>query len=602
METKTKLLILSASIVTILALVPATLFASTFYFSGKSIPSQSYLGKSVSGLSYSDLQEKVEVLDNDLSQEVVHLNYEEQSTTFFLQDILLDIDNQQVINEALFYQGRPTVKQLLTDFRNKTTFNPTITLNDISVAETLSQKLTNLTATQNAKFLSTTEIQPEQSGVDIDLVQLQTDIQMSIDTNTRQIKIDDLKVTTSEAQVVVADLEAIKPNLVLLSENPIQINYLDNSYQLSLFDKINSINFSKDTSNQLQAELDQEFLVNYLNQTIRPQVYEAPGKLEIKYNSESDKAEFTEDSKQGTDLNVETTLLLVNQALTNTLNTGVNNPVDVATISLEPELVIDDILKERGVTELIETGYTTFHGSTVNRIHNINVGMEKFNGLIIPAGEEFSFNQNLGPVDASTGYRPELVIKSFGTIPEYGGGLCQVSSTMYRAALFSGLDITERDNHSYAVGYYAQVLGHGLDATIYPGVKDLKFVNNTGSDIVVQAYAEGTSAYFKFYGTKHIDRVELVGPINSNYRSPGPEAVTVDPSLPAGTVKVLDTPVTGFDSYWERVIYDKENNKTVEEIFSDYRAVNRKLTVSPDYYAPSTPVEEEAPEVSSTES
>jgi vancomycin resistance protein YoaR len=226
--------------------------------------------------------------------------------------------------------------------------------------------------------------------------------------------------------------------------------------------------------------------------------------------------------------------------------------------------------------------------------------MARFNGIIIQPGEEFSFNENLGPVDASAGYVPELVIKSFGTIPEYGGGLCQVSSTMYRAALFSGLEITERSNHSYAVGYYAQVLGHGLDATIYPGVKDLKFKNNTDSPIVVNSYAEGTSAYFKFYGSKKIDRVELVGPINSNYRYPGPQSVKVDPSLPAGTVKVMDTPVTGFNSYWERVIYDKDNNKTVEEIFSNYRAVNSKLVVSPDYYQ-STETPEQNAEESATE-
>src|SRR6185369_9524297 len=105
-----------------------------------------------------------------------------------------------------------------------------------------------------------------------------------------------------------------------------------------------------------------------------------------------------------------------------------------------------------GINELVAVGESDFKGSPKNRIHNVTVGTDKFNGLIIDKGEEFSFNKYLGDVDEEHGFLPELVIKATGTVPEFGGGLCQVSSTTFRAAMNAGLTITERRNHSYAVG------------------------------------------------------------------------------------------------------------------------------------------------------
>src|SRR6185369_10179137 len=116
---------------------------------------------------------------------------------------------------------------------------------------------------------------------------------------------------------------------------------------------------------------------------------------------------------------------------------------------------------------------SNFKGSPKNRRHNITVGVEKMKGVIVPQGAEFSFNEHLGPVDGEHGFLPELVIKKNGTVPEFGGGLCQVSSTTFRAAMTAGLPITQRRNHAYAVQYYSP---QGTDATIYPGSADLKFI------------------------------------------------------------------------------------------------------------------------------
>lgn len=171
-----------------------------------------------------------------------------------------------------------------------------------------------------------------------------------------------------------------------------------------------------------------------------------------------------------------------------------------------------------GVNELVATGESDFSGSPKNRIHNIKVGSQKFNGIIVKPQEEFSFNKFLGPVEAENGFLPELVIKKTGLVPELGGGLCQVSSTAFRAAMNAGVPITERRNHSFAVRYYAP---QGTDATIYPGATDFRFINDLGSHLLIATRIEGNKLYFDFYGTKDDRQVAFDGPYQYDKKADG---------------------------------------------------------------------------------
>jgi vancomycin resistance protein YoaR len=191
---------------------------------------------------------------------------------------------------------------------------------------------------------------------------------------------------------------------------------------------------------------------------------------------------------------------------------------ELVVYSTNPGKQIEE-LNKLGIKELIGRGESKFNGSPRNRRHNINVGVNKMKGIIIKPGEEFSFNKYLGPVEASTGFLPELVIKKTGTVPEFGGGLCQVSSTTFRAAMHAGLPITARRNHSYAVQYYAP---QGSDATIYPGVQDLKFTNDTGNSILIWPYfVNADYLIFDFYGTYDNRKVQLDKPVAYDKKSDG---------------------------------------------------------------------------------
>lgn len=170
--------------------------------------------------------------------------------------------------------------------------------------------------------------------------------------------------------------------------------------------------------------------------------------------------------------------------------------------------VREDNLTSLGIRELVSTGESNFSGSPQNRIHNIKTGTAKFNGVLIKPGETFSFDQTLGDVDASTGFLPELVILQDRTVPQYGGGLCQVSTTAFRVALNAGLPIIERTNHAYPVIYYYPI---GVDATIYPPSPDLQFVNDLSSYLLIQTFVEGNNVRFEFYGTKGTRSVKFNG-------------------------------------------------------------------------------------------
>ncbi len=175
----------------------------------------------------------------------------------------------------------------------------------------------------------------------------------------------------------------------------------------------------------------------------------------------------------------------------------------------EKPKISKETLSELKINDQIGHGESNFAGSPKNRIYNINLATNKFNGILLSPGEEFSFVTILGPVEKETGYKEELVIKDNKTIPEYGGGVCQVSTTVFRAALNTGLKITERQNHSYPVQYYNP---QGTDATIYLPNPDLKFINNTPGYILFQPSIEGNKLTFDFFGESDNRKVEIEGP------------------------------------------------------------------------------------------
>lgn len=179
-----------------------------------------------------------------------------------------------------------------------------------------------------------------------------------------------------------------------------------------------------------------------------------------------------------------------------------NRPIELV-VDVQKAIVADSNIDNLGIKELIGEGITYFPGSSAARLQNVRVGAARFNGVLLKPDQVFSFGEYLGDVGAEQGYVEGLIILDNLVKKAYGGGLCQVSSTAYRAALLSGLPIVERTNHSFAISYYTAPFGvPGVDATIYYPQVDMKFKNDTGHYILIQTEMVGTTLKFSFYGTK----------------------------------------------------------------------------------------------------
>lgn len=223
-------------------------------------------------------------------------------------------------------------------------------------------------------------------------------------------------------------------------------------------------------------------------------------------------------------------------------------------------------LKARGIESVIAIGKSDFTGSSDARVQNILAAVRKFNGLIVPKGRTFSFNSTLESVKEEDGFVPELVIKGNETEKELGGGVCQVSTTVFRAAFKAGLPMVDRRNHSYAVPYYKP---HGLDATIYLGGQDFRFSNDTAGDITMQAFAQDETLFFVFYGQDDGRKVAVEGPFISNYqKAPDPTYIKTD-QLPVGELVEASPAHDGFSSQWVRRVW-KPGSAPQEEVLKSY--------------------------------
>ncbi|OGF33074.1 hypothetical protein A2223_05045 [Candidatus Falkowbacteria bacterium RIFOXYA2_FULL_35_8] len=243
-----------------------------------------------------------------------------------------------------------------------------------------------------------------------------------------------------------------------------------------------------------------------------------------------------------------------------------NFEIEIVTEKTEPAISMDTI-NDYGIKELVGVGKSNFSGSPANRRHNIGVGAAALNGVLIAPGEEFSLVKALGNIDGSNGYLPELVIKGNKTIPEYGGGLCQVGTTIFRAALDTGVNITERKNHSYRVSYYEPA---GTDATIYSPKPDFRFVNDTAKHILIQTKIEGNELIFEIYGTDDGRTVEQTYPQIFNITSPGPTKYIDSEDLAPGQTKCIESAHAGADAVFYRTITYATGEEKTETYRSHY--------------------------------
>jgi len=344
----------------------------------------------------------------------------------------------------------------------------------------------------------------------------------------------------------------------ILNQAPLTLKYAESKWRVEKKDLAAWLTLQSEsddkTGKKIIVGLDRQAVADYLEKTVAPDINQAPkdAKFEIK---DGRVTEF-QASEDGIELNAEASL----QKIAYELLADNNSLIELATRPLKSKLTTSDI-NDMGIKEIIGTGESNFSGSPQNRRHNIAVGADTLNGIIIKPDEEFSLVGTLGEIDKESGYLPELVIKDGKTVPEYGGGLCQIGTTMFRTALGTGLPITMRRNHSYRVSYYEPA---GTDATIYDPWPDLKFINDTGNSILIQSRIEGDKLYFDFWGTPDGRVATRTYPVINNIVRPGPTKIIETLDLEPGQKKCTEHAHNGADAYFDYTVAYSDKNPPAE--------------------------------------
>jgi vancomycin resistance protein YoaR len=302
--------------------------------------------------------------------------------------------------------------------------------------------------------------------------------------------------------------------------------------------------------------LNKEVVNSYLEVLAEDQ--DLPAK-DARFKIENDKVSEFQESEDGIIINIKKTLSNIEKGIF----IEATSTVDIV---MEKDLAKNNMgdVNDFGISSLVGVGVSNFSGSPSNRRHNISVGAKTLDGLLIKPGEEFSLVTSLGDIDEKTGYLPELVIKGNKTVPEYGGGLCQVATTAFRLALDSGISITQRRSHAYRVSYYEPA---GTDATIYVPWPDLKFVNDTEKHLLLQTRIEGDDLIFEFWGTDDGRQVEMTEPRIYNIVQPGPTKIIETEDLEPGEKECTESSHNGAEAEFTRkIVYS--NGEEKEELWS----------------------------------
>ncbi len=334
--------------------------------------------------------------------------------------------------------------------------------------------------------------------------------------------------------------------------------------------------------------LDEEALRQFLD-PIAMTLYREPVSSRFHFNEATAELEPLTPSVDGRALDVGATITYVNEVL----QVG-QHIIPLSLVITSPTYADTSTAEALGIRERVALGESYFSGSSSARDKNIRLGASQFDGIIIAPGQTFSFNEYLGDVTPEKGYDESYIIIGDRTVPGVGGGICQVATTVFRAAFNGGYEIVERWPHAYRVGYYELGgFGPGFDATVYSPLVDFRFVNDTPYPLLIQTEVDAARArlQFIFYSTGDGRMVEQIGPTWGEAIPPEAPIYEYDPTMPAGTVERLERAHDGLTAVLERVVRDAEGNLLHQDRFvSNFVPWPARYRYGPEFIPPTEAV------------
>lgn len=413
------------------------------------------------------------------------------------------------------------------------------------------------------------QIKEGENGISLDRDSTKKQITQYLLTGKYQswlpLKVDPPKITTAKVLTAKAALEEV-------SKEPLKLVFEQKEWTIDAKQLLTLLNLTGGSSatEGTDSLLDRDQTFFYLKK-IAAEVDQEVQEGLFEFNPNTKRVTAFKPSQQGQKLDAQKAVNLISDTLANPSAKVVNLPVEI----IKPKIATSDV-NSLGIKELVGRGVSNFAGSIPNRIYNINLAASRINGVLIAPNQIFSFNQTVGDITEATGFKKAYVIKEGRTVLDDGGGVCQVSTTIFRAVLNAGLPVVKRTAHAYRVSYYEQDFPPGLDATVfYPSV-DFQFKNDTESHLLIQAYTVGTTLYVDLYGTSDGRAVNLTKPSVTNQVPPPPELRQDDPTLPKGTIKQVDWAAWGATVTFQRTVTRNNEtliNETWKSVFKPWQAV-----------------------------
>ncbi|MFH1235713.1 MAG: VanW family protein [Parcubacteria group bacterium] len=568
----------------------SALFAADQLSLGKLLP-HTYIGAfDVSGKTYDAAREALQARVDEIALTGMTLAF--QGEQFTVETTLTDEANPEIAYPLVTYDVDATMDEVLSEqavlspldrglrllFSDITA--PVVTIDNETLMGVLEKELGSYeTPAQNASVVfsgETPTLKAEQSGMAFEYGNIVNDIVAQFALLIPPAR--EVSLVQDEPDIRMADVQDLLPSVqTIVASGPYVLSFEGSEWKLESDVMRSALAFYRREGEGDQATsgdgtvlgTQQEVAIGVAGESIETWLDAIAAEIsrpaqEAKFEMQNGRVTVFQPSKNGVALNMEKTLAALNGALA-----GGGATVEIAVNETAPEIKTDEV-NTLGITELVGMGKTNFAGSPKNRRFNIGLAAEKLNGILIAPGETFSLVKALSPIDKANGYLPELVIKGNRTIPEVGGGLCQIGTTFFRLVLDSGLPVVERKNHSYRVSYYEPPVG--MDATIYDPKPDFRFTNDFTTNLLLQTYVDGDNLIFEFYGTKDGRSASSSAPKIYNVVRPGPTKIIETTDLAPGARKCIEKAHNGSDADFTYSVTYPDGTVRSEVFKSHYKA------------------------------
>lgn len=569
MKSTTKNLLV-AFIITLFPLL--FLFAPLIINYNKSASNTKILGKDYSHLSRSQIIDKLNqdfVLPTNIKVEYQGKNFDISTAS-----ISASLDTNRIAGNILYRRLDEGLFNYIKYFFNPKEFSLSVNYD----SHQLSQAIENIASQIDKPFIPTELILKDKKistnsgsiGLSLDQSKLQEQILNNLEfanfTETISLPLNSIGTIPDQNQVnqtISRAQKLIGKSIVLIT--PSDRVTLNDQTLISWIDFDNG--FQKDKINLYSQNTSQSFKHD---------------PIDAVFKFENNKVLEFQTAKNGIDIDSDQLSQDIISAFTNLENSDKTSiEFNLSYQSTEPKIKNSDA-NDLGIKELIGSGTSTFKHSSATRNVNITKGSSIVNRILVAPGDTFSFIKSLGEVTLEAGYAKAYIIRQGKTELDVGGGICQVSTTLFRAMLNAGLDITERKAHAYRVSYYEEDSKPGFDATVFIPSPDLKFTNDTAHYLLIQSVLDmdARRLTYEIYGTSDGRKVEI-----SNYRqwdaTPAPPDVWIDdPTLPVGKVIQDEHAIPGLKTAFDWTVTDKNgqviHQKTFQSNFVPWAAVYRR--------------------------